>query len=148
MLKLSDIAAVAGKGGLFRVVKPSKSGVILESLDDLKTKLVVGANAQVSVLSEISIYTHSAEGATALQEVFQKIHTEFNGDTGLDKKSDPEELTSFLKHVLPDYDESRVYVSDIKKLVTWYNQLSQLNPVPFAAAGEDEDNNKEEAKEA
>lgn len=138
MLKLSDIAAVAGKGGLFKVVKPSKSGVILESLDAQKNKLVVGANAQVSVLSEISIYTHSAEGATPLQEVFQKIHAEFEGDTGLDKKSDPEELKSFLKHVLPDYDESRVYVSDIKKLVTWYNLLAQMNPLPFAESSDDE----------
>ena len=138
MLKLSDIAAVAGKGGLFKVVKPSKSGVILESLDEQKNKLVVGANAQVSVLSEISIYTHSAEGATPLKEVLQKIHDEFEGDTGLDKKSDPEELKSFLKHVLPDYDENRVYVSDIKKLVSWYNLLAQMNPLPFAETPDDE----------
>ncbi len=148
MLKLSDIAAVAGKGGLFKVVKPSKTGVILESLDEQKSKLVVGASAQVSVLSEISIYTHSAEGATALEEVFRKIHAEFDGDTGLDKKSDPEELKSFLKHVLPDYDEGRVYVSDIKKLVTWYNLLSQMNPLPFAEENDEADSQTEDSTEA
>ena len=130
-MKFEEIASVAGKGGLFKVLKPSKSGVILETLDAKKAKLVVGADARVSILSEISIYSHTEEGATALEEVMQKIHEEFEGDTGLDKNSDPDELKSFLSHVLPEYDESRVYVSDIKKLVTWYNLLARDYPEVF-----------------
>ncbi|OEK05420.1 DUF5606 family protein [Roseivirga misakiensis] len=136
-MKFEEIAAVSGKGGLFTVLKPTKTGVILESLDGKKSKLVVGADAQVSILSEISIYTHTTDGATPLKEVMQKIHAEFEGDTGLDKKSGPDELKSFLKHVLPDYDEDRVYVSDIKKLVTWYNLLSKIAPESFASTAED-----------
>ncbi len=123
-MTFEEIASVAGKGGLFKVLKPSRSGVILESMDARRTKLVVGADARVSILSEISIYTYSEEGSVPLEDVMKKIHEEFEGDTGLDKNSDPDELKSFLKHVLPDYDEDRVYVSDIKKLVTWYNSLS------------------------
>lgn len=130
-MKFEEIASVSGKGGLFRVLRPTKNGVILESLDEKKSKLVVGADAQVSILSEISIYTHTTEGATPLNEVMQKIHAEFDGDTGLDKNSDGDELKSFLKHVLPNYDEDRVYVSDIKKLVTWYNLLSKIAPESF-----------------
>lgn len=127
-MTFDELAAVSGKGGLFKVLKPSKAGVILESLDAKKQKLVVGADARVSILSEISIYTHTVDGATPLIEVLQRIHEEFEGDTGLDKNSDGDELKSFLKHVLPDYDEDRVYVSDIKKLVTWYNLITKICP--------------------
>ena len=127
-MEFEDLAAVAGKGGLFKVLKPSKAGVILESLDAKKQKLVVGADARVSILSEISIYTHTADGATPLIDVMRTIHAEFDGDTDLTKNSDAEELKSFLKHVLPDYDEDRVYVSDIKKLVTWYNLIAEICP--------------------
>lgn len=127
-MKFEEIASVAGKGGLFKILKPSKSGVILESMDAKKSKLVVGADSRVSIFSEISIYSHTDEGATALEEVMQSIHKEFAGDTGLDKNSDPDELKSFLSHVLPDYDEDRVYVSDIKKLVSWYNLLARDYP--------------------
>lgn len=143
-MKFEEIAAVSGKGGLFKVLKPSKAGVILESLDGKKSKLVVGADAKVSILSEISIYSHTTEGATPLDEVMRKIHEEFDGDTGLDKNSDPDELKAFLKHVLPDYDEDRVYVSDIKKLVTWYNLLAQIAPKSFATTSESEPEKQEE----
>jgi len=71
-----------------------------------------------------------------------KIHTEFDGDTDLTSTSDPEELKSFLKHVLPEYDEERVYVSDIKKLVTWYNILSKSHPEIFESTSESEEETK------
>lgn len=145
-MNFGEIAAVAGKGGLFKVLKPSKAGVILESLDDKKSKLVVGADARVSILSEISIYTHTQEGSTPLVEVMRKIHEEFEGDTGLDKNSDGDELKSFLKHILPDYDEERVYVSDIKKLVTWYNLLAKIDPDSFMK--DEEADEASEEKEA
>ncbi len=139
MIKFEEIAAVSGKGGLFKVLKPSKSGVILESLDEQKKKLVVGADARVSILSEISIYTHTTEGSTPLIDVFRKIQEEFGDDTGLDKTSDADELKSFLKHILPDYDEDRVYVSDIKKLVSWYNKLAQISADIFAETEEEKE---------
>lgn len=143
-MKFEEIAAVTGKGGLFRIAKPGRTGIILESLDAQKKKVVVGADAQVSILSEISIYTHTEEGATPLADVMRKIHAEFDGDTGLSKTSDPDELKAFLQHILPDYDESRVYVSDIKKLVTWYNLLAKDHPEVFEIEPETE---KEEEKE-
>lgn len=142
-MKFEEIAAVTGKGGLFRIAKPGRTGIILESMDAQKKKVVVGADAQVSVLSEISIYTHTEEGATPLADVMRKIHGEFDGDTGLSKTSDPDELKAFLQHILPDYDEGRVYVSDIKKLVTWYNLLAKDHPEVFEEEVETE---KEEEK--
>lgn len=124
-MDFNEIATVSGKGGLFKVVAPTRGGMILESLDDQKKKLVVNMHSKVSVLGEISIYTTDSEGSVPLKEVMKKIHTEFNGDTGVSSGSDPEELKSFLKFILPNYDEDRVYVSDIKKVANWYNILSK-----------------------
>ena len=127
-MDFKDIAAVSGKGGLFKVVKPTKTGVILESLDESKAKLVTGMNHKVSVLAEISVYSTGAEDTIPLKELFIKIKEEFGEDPGVDKNDDPEELKSFLAHVMPDYDRERVYVSDIKKLVTWYSIIIQNAP--------------------
>lgn len=127
-MTLDDIATISGKGGLFKVFKPAKSGVILESLDEAKTKLVATANHRLSILSEISIYTTTKKGTVPLAEVLKKIHASFGDDIGLDAEADARELKSFLKSVLPDYDENRVYVSDIKKLVKWYGVLLKYAP--------------------
>jgi hypothetical protein len=127
-MEFKDIAAVSGKGGLFKVVKPTKTGVILESLDAAKNKLVTGMNHKVSVLAEISVYSTGAEETIPLQDLFVKIKEEFGDDPGVDKNDDPEELKSFLAHVMPDYDRERVYVSDIKKLVTWYTIIMNNAP--------------------
>lgn len=136
-MEFSDIASVSGKGGLFKIVSPTRTGVILESMDESKKKLVATMHNKVSVLSEISVYTTDSEGAVPLEDVMKKIHTEFSGDTDLDKNSSPDELKSFLKFILPDYDEDRVYVSDIKKLVNWYAQLVKEAPEVLEAKKEE-----------
>ncbi|SNS01234.1 hypothetical protein SAMN06295967_10238 [Belliella buryatensis] len=127
-MKFNEIATVSGKPGLYKILKPTRSGVILESMDEKKGKLVVGANQRVSVLSEISMYTMTEEGASPLEDIMIKIETEFKGDIGLDSTADADELQAFLKHVLPDYDEDKVYPSDIKKLVSWYKIIRAHAP--------------------
>jgi len=127
-MELKDLASISGKGGLFKVLKPGKTGMILESLDDPKQKLVANPNMKLSLLDEISIYTTTKEGTTPLGDVLQKIQQEFPGDLGIDGNSDPAELKSFMKAVLPDYDESRVYVSDIKKLLKWFDTIRKSAP--------------------
>lgn len=136
-MKLSEIASVTGKGGLFKVLKPAKSGLILESLDENKTKLVATGSHKVSLLDEISIYTHTKEGTTPLEAVLKKIHVEFGDDLGLDASAEGNELKAFLKSILPDYDENRVYVSDIKKLVKWYGIIGKFAPEILAESKED-----------
>ena len=138
-MTLDDVATISGKGGLFKVFKPAKSGVVLESLDDAKTKLVATANHKLSILSEISIYTTTKEGTVALVDVLKKIHASFGNDLGLDNDADGAELKSFLKSVLPEYDENRVYVSDIKKLVKWYSVLLKYAPEIITAQEEKKD---------
>jgi hypothetical protein len=138
-MTLDDVATISGKGGLFKVFKPAKSGVILESMDEAKTKLVATANHKLSILSEISIYTTTKEGTVALIDVLKKIHASFGNDLGLDNDADGSELKSFLKSVLPEYDEDRVYVSDIKKLVKWYSVLMKYAPEIITAQEEKKD---------
>ena len=127
-MEFKEIASVAGKPGLYKIVAPTRSGVILESIDDSKKKLIAGPNHRVSVLSDISIYTTTTEGAAPLEEVMKKIYAEFEDDPGVDSNSTKEELYAFLEFILPDLDKTRVYPSDIKKLVSWYKILYKEAP--------------------
>ena len=119
------------------MVKPGKTGVLLESLDVAKTKVVAGGSQRMSLLSEISIYTTTKEGTVGLQDVLMKINKDFGTDLGVDGNSDSNELKSFLKSVLPEYDQDRVYVSDIKKLVKWYSILHEYAPEVFVEKSEE-----------
>ena len=127
-MTLAEIATVSGKGGLYKVLAPTKSGVILESFDEPKTKIVASANHRLSLLNEISMYTTTKEGTIGLEKIKKKMHAEFGNDLGVDVNSDASELKALMKSILPEYDESRVYVSDIKKLVRWYESI--LKHVP------------------
>lgn len=130
-MNFKDIAAVAGKPGLYRIVSPTRSGVVLEALDEKKTKLVAGMSMRVSVLNDISIYTLTEEGAEPLASVMKKIDANYQGDTGVDASATDAELRAFLKSVLPEFDQDRVYVSDIKKLNAWYLLIHKNCPEVF-----------------
>ena len=130
-MNFKDIAAVAGKPGLYKIVSPTRSGVVLEALDEKKTKLVAGMSMRVSVLNDISIYTLTEEGAEPLESVMKKIDANYQGDTGVDASATDAELRAFLKSVLPEFDLDRVYVSDIKKLNAWYLLIHKNCPEVF-----------------
>ncbi|RAI87031.1 DUF5606 family protein [Algoriphagus yeomjeoni] len=146
-MNFKDLATVAGKPGLFKVLKPSRTGVILESMDAKKTKLVAGMSQRVSILSDISIYTLTEEGAEPLESVLQKIEAEFQGDLGLDANPDDAELRAFMKHILPEVDEARVYTSDIKKLITWYKLIREQAPEVLQQSEEKKPEEVKPAKE-
>jgi len=143
-MELKEIAAITGKGGLFKIVQPTRTGVILESIDNAATRLVANGNDRVSILNEISIYTTDAEGSKPLEYVLKAINTKFSASLPVTPKSDPAQLKSFLSDVLPEYDENRVYPSDIKKLVSWYQIILSAYPelikgkAEAAPAGKDE----------
>src|SRR5690606_23240546 len=140
-MTIADLATVTGKGGLFKVLAPTKSGVILESLDEAKTKMVATTNHRLSLLHEISIYTTTREGNVPLEDVLKKVQKDFGDDPGVDANSDSDELKAFMKSVLPEYDENRVYTSDIKKLVKWYALIRKHAPEVLS-----EDNKPEEGE--
>ncbi len=128
-MKLKEIVTVSGKGGLFKVVKPTRTGMILESLDKQQVRLIVGPNHRLSLLSEISIYTSSADGSTPLQEVLYTLQSSYGKKSlPVSGKSEPDELAAFMEKAVPEYDRDRVYASDIKKLVNWYGILQEYAP--------------------
>lgn len=140
-MKLKDIASVAGKPGLYRVLKPTRSGMIVETLEAKSKKTVMNATHRVSILQEISIYTTDAEESVDLGTVLKSVHEKYKGkEAKIEKDSDS--LAKFMAEVLPNYDVERVYTSDIKKLVAWYNILIEFAPDAF-----EEEEKKEEAKE-
>lgn len=143
-MELKDIAAISGKSGLYKILKPTRTGVIVESMDAQKKKMVVGGNARVSVLKDVSIYTTDAEGSVPLEEVFYKIKEEFGDDPGIESSSPPDELEAFMKHILPNYDAERVYPSDMKKLVMWYFILQKVAPEILEKKEEVSEEKKEE----
>src|SRR5688572_33077961 len=100
-MTLADLATVSGKGGLFKVLAPTKSGVILESLDETKTRMVATTNHKLSLLNEISIYTTTKEGTVPLGEVLRKIKKEYGDDIGIDANAEGNELKAFVKSVIP-----------------------------------------------
>jgi hypothetical protein len=126
-MNVEKILAIAGKPGLFELKIQTRSGFLAESLLDGK-KITVGMRSNVSLLSEISMYTYSEE--KPLVEIMRTIAIKENeGPTAVSHKEDNAALISYFKEVLPDYDEDRVYASDIKKLLNWYNILQSKGMV-------------------
>ncbi|WP_022822913.1 DUF5606 domain-containing protein [Hymenobacter norwichensis] len=134
---LKEIAAISGMPGLYRLVKPTRAGVIIESLDARATRSVASARNKVSLLQEISIYTQDYDQTVPLTEVFDRVHQKYGADLAVTHKSDDRDLTAFMGEIIPDYDRDRVYMSDIKKLVQWYHAVSSTLPYQ-APATEDE----------
>lgn len=146
-MDLKDIAAVSGKSGLFKVLKPTRTGVILESIDQQKNKLVANANDRVSLLKEISVYTTSKEASIPLEDVFESINKKYGKTLAINAKSSEAELRKFIEEVVPDYDSERVYNSDIKKIVSWYSILAEFQPEVFEVKEEPKAKKAEATKE-
>jgi len=119
-MSLEKILSISGKPGLYKMTKQTRSGFLAESLLDQK-KISVSSRHNVSLLTEIAIYTLTQE--VPLREIFEKIATKEDGKQTISHKVPKVELEEFFFGVLPDYDEDRVYPSDIKKVVQWYNLL-------------------------
>jgi hypothetical protein len=128
-MSLDKILSIGGKPGLYRLLTQTRSGFVAESLLDGK-KITVGLRSNVSILSEIAIYTLEEE--LPLREVFQKIQVkEKGGKTSISHKSEKIKLEEYFFEVLPNYDEDRVYGSDIKKVIQWYNLLHENKITDF-----------------
>jgi len=117
---LQTVLSVAGKPGLFKLIARNKGGVVVESLLDGK-RTSISATANVSSLGDIAIYTYDKE--VPLREVFQAMASATEGKEALSHKSSKDELEDFFGEVLPKFDQERVYASDIKKVVQWFNIL-------------------------
>ena len=143
-MNLDKILAISGKPGLYALKVQTRSGFVAESLLDGK-KITVGLRSNVSLLSEISMYTVSEE--KPLVEVMRNIAIKEDNGPAISHKEDNAKLLEYFKEILPDYDEDRVYPSDIKKVLNWYNILQAKGlvskEVPVSAEKETEETTEE-----
>lgn len=119
-MNLEKILAISGKPGLYELKVQTRSGFVAESFLDGK-KITVSMKSNVSLLSEISVYSYDAE--KQLSEVMQSIAQKENYGSAISHKENNDKLSAYFREVFTDYDESRVYPSDIKKILNWYNTL-------------------------
>lgn len=119
-MNLEKILAISGKPGLYALKIQTRSGFVAESLLDGK-KITVGLRSNVSLLSEISMYTDTEE--KPLADVMRNIAIKEDNGPAISHKEDNDKLLAYFSEVLPDYDKDRVYASDIKKVLNWYNIL-------------------------
>lgn len=121
-MNIDGIIAVSGKPGLYKVIGQTKNGVIVTSLSDGK-KLAMSSSSKMSALQDIAIYTYAEE--IPLVDVLEKIRIKEEGKAAIGHKSSAAVLTDYFRTILDDYDEDRVYPSDIKKVISWYNTLQK-----------------------
>lgn len=143
-MDLTKILTISGKGGLFKLVAQTKTGAIVESFADGK-RFPVFANEKLNSLEEISIFTNDED--KPLKEVIEMIFKKENGGPANVDKENSQSLKAYMEEVLPDYDKDRVYVSDMKKLIVWYNilqaegllEITEEEPKTEAEAAENEE---------
>lgn len=134
---LKEILSVTGKSGLFKLVSQGKNMLIVESLIDGK-RIPAYSKDKVVSLGDIAIFTETAE--VPLGEVLEKLKEKENASiSSVDPKSDNDTLRKYMSEILPEYDRERVYPSDIRKLITWYNLLINSNITEFLSKEEPTD---------
>ena len=122
-MNLKDILSISGESGLFKFVAQGRNAIIVEHLETKKRR-TANSTTKVSSLTDISIFTENED--LQLGKVFDLIFEKENGGQAIDSKSDAVKIKTYFQEILPEYDKDRVYVSDMKKVVLWYNILQKL----------------------
>jgi hypothetical protein len=120
MIDLTGIISISGQPGLYKIVAQSKNGIIVEGLAD-KKRLNVYASTKVSTLSDISMFTTGDD--KPIEEIMTSIYEKEKGGAAIDNKADDKAIEKYFSEILPEYDKDRVYVSNMRKLINWYNVL-------------------------
>ena len=120
MIDLTGIISISGQPGLYKVIAQSKNGIIVENLTD-KKRTSISSSSKVSTLEDISMFTTGEDKPVA--EIMKSIFDKEKGGAAIDSKADDKAITSYFAGILPEYDKDRIYVSNMRKLFTWYNTL-------------------------
>ena len=136
---LKEILSISGHPGLYKLVTQTSNGIIVESLET-KKRMPAYATHKISALEDIAIYTEDKE--VGITDVFKNIFKYHEGKESISHKSSANELKAYFDKVLPNYDKDRVYVSDIKKIISWYNILHKTNAIDFTEKSKEEVNNE------
>jgi hypothetical protein len=142
---LKDILAISGEHGLYKFIAQGKNAIIVEHIETGKRSSAF-SSAKVSSLEDISVFTENED--LSLGKVFDKIYDKESGGPAIDSKSDAEKLKKYFEAIIPDYSKEKVYVSDIKKVIFWYNLLQQksmlIKEEPEKVTGSEEAETKTE----
>lgn len=148
MPELKDIVSISGKSGLYQIIGKRSNGLIVESLDESKRRFPTSLTQKISILEDISIYTYDSD--VKLSEVFKLLHAKVKEGLSLVDKNTPNEaVKTFFRNILSDFDEERVYVSDMLKVAQWYTLLKDqmsFEETPVEVAEVKEDKPKKAAK--
>lgn len=131
---LTKILSVSGQHGLFHYIAQARNGAIVEALSDGR-RTIFDVKSRITTLADISIFTEDAE--VKLQKVFEQMHEVLGEDNAPTAKAAPEALKALFAKALPDYDGNRFYVSHMKKVVEWYNELKEFASLDFVQEGEE-----------
>jgi hypothetical protein len=143
-MDLSKILSISGRPGLYQVISQLKNSVLVESLLD-KKRFPAFPHEKISTLEEIAVFTATED--KPLKDIFKAFYDKLEGKPALDAKSDNKMLQAFFVEVVPDYDVERVYISDIRKIVSWYNLLLEHKILDFTEKEEEKpEENTEEKK--
>lgn len=140
---MKKILSVSGEHGLFEYVAQGRGGIIAESLST-KQRTMLGASAKVSSLADISIYTDETD--VPLRDVLTAMAAKLSQGPAPDPKGDTKAIKAFFAEVIPDYDENRFYVSHMKKILGWYEELRNHASLEFAEEEEEQEEEKAEEK--
>ena len=141
-MKITDILAVAGKPGLYQVLASGSASIVVESMVDGKRSSIPGT-ARVSNLADITMYTHDED--VPLLDILNRMHDTQKGEAGPSHKDAAQTIRDFVDGIVPELDHDRVYQSDLKKLVQWYNLLVSKGAFPLEAPEKPEEAPAEEA---
>jgi hypothetical protein len=136
MIDLSGFISISGQPGLFKIIAQSKTGIIVEGLHD-KKRTNVYASTKVSTLSDISMFTTGDD--KPIEEIMTSIFEKEKGGAAVDQKADDKTVVAYFAAVLPEYDKERVYVSNMRKLLTWYNALQSTGNLKTKEENKDGD---------
>ena len=125
---LKEILSISGKPGLYKLINNTSNAIIVESLLDGK-RFAAYSNSKIIALEDISIYTEDED--MPLKEVLKRIFEKENGAQALSHKADTEKMLAYFEEIVPEYDDNRVYVSDMRKIIQWYNLLADKKMLSF-----------------
>lgn len=142
-MNIEEFVAVTGMAGLYKMVVNRNNGLIIEDLDNGKKRFASSRKHQFTPLASIGIYTLT--DTTELKEVFRRMLETLEANPPVGVKSSPEEISTYFKTILPDYDEDRVYLSDIKRVIKWFNFLNDRQLLSLEEEATEEEATEEEA---
>jgi Domain of unknown function (DUF5606) len=138
VIDLKEIISISGHSGLFKSIKPTRHGLVVESLDDQKKRSVKQLqDHEMTTLEDIAIYTTGQEKTLPLSAILWRLYAEFAALVHTDLYDTTDKLSALMRRMVPGYDPQKVHVSHLRKIVHWYNILVQHTPELFGAVVQD-----------